>query len=128
LIPAQASSLITAAQANLITAVHFCDEGRKVCVGTFDGRFLLYNDSLQYDVSMTDVDRTQHLIGFLVAQTVMNIGDKDGSRSHRSRKKCPKPYKITGIESMNSNNSRVRTSTGERTKSNLTLLGFDYFQ
>ena len=51
LIPAQASSLITAAQANLITAVHFCDEGRKVTVGTFDGRFLLYNDLLQYDVS-----------------------------------------------------------------------------
>jgi hypothetical protein len=50
LIPAQASSQITAAQANLITAVNFCDDGRKVTVGTFDGRFLLYNDSLQYDV------------------------------------------------------------------------------
>jgi hypothetical protein len=50
LIPAQASSQITAAQANLITAVNFCDDGRKVTVGTFDGRFLLYTDSLQYDV------------------------------------------------------------------------------
>jgi hypothetical protein len=50
LIPAQASSQITAAQANLITAVNFCDDGRKVTVGTFDGRFLIYTDSLQYDV------------------------------------------------------------------------------
>jgi len=50
LIPAQASSQITAAQANLITAVNFCDAGQKVTVGTFDGRFLLYTDSLQYDV------------------------------------------------------------------------------
>jgi hypothetical protein len=50
LIPAQPSSQITAAQANLITAVNFCDDGRKVTVGTFDGRFLLYNDSLKYDV------------------------------------------------------------------------------
>jgi hypothetical protein len=50
LIPAQASSQVTAAQANLITAVNFCDDGRKVTVGTFDGRFLLYTDSLQYDV------------------------------------------------------------------------------
>jgi hypothetical protein len=50
LIPAQASPQITAAQANLITAVNFCDDGRKVTVGTFDGRFLLYTDSLQYDV------------------------------------------------------------------------------
>ena len=50
MIPAQASSQITAAQANLITAVNFCDDGRKVTVGTFDGRFLLYTDSLQYDV------------------------------------------------------------------------------
>ena len=52
LIPAQASSQITAAQANLITAVNFCDDGRKVTVGTFDGRFLLYTDSLQYDVRL----------------------------------------------------------------------------
>jgi hypothetical protein len=37
----------------------------------------------------------------------MDIGEKDGSRSHRSRKKRRKPYKITGIESMNSNNSKV---------------------
>ena len=37
----------------------------------------------------------------------MNIGEKDGSRSHRSRKKRRKPYKITGIESMNLNNSKV---------------------
>lgn len=59
LIPAQASSQITAAQANLITAVNFCDEGRKVTVGTFDGRFLLYTDSLQYDVSSV---RMAHLI------------------------------------------------------------------
>ena len=50
LIPSQVSSQITAAQANLITAVNFCDDGRKVNVGTFDGRFLLYTDSLQYDV------------------------------------------------------------------------------
>ncbi|CAF1455193.1 unnamed protein product [Adineta ricciae] len=94
LIPAQASSQITAAQANLITAVNFCDDGRKVTVGTFDGRFLLYTDSLQYD-------------------TVMNIGDKDGSRSHRSRKKRRKPYKITGIESMNSNNSKVLITSND---------------
>lgn len=38
----------------------------------------------------------------------MNIGDRDGSRNHRSRKKCRKPYKITGIEPMNSSQSRVR--------------------
>ncbi|CAF1483236.1 unnamed protein product [Adineta steineri] len=94
LIPAQASSQITAAQANLITAVNFCDDGRKVTVGTFDGRFLLYTDSLRYD-------------------TVMNIGDKDGSRSHRSRKKRRKPYKITGIESMNSNNSKVLITSND---------------
>jgi hypothetical protein len=37
----------------------------------------------------------------------MNIGDKDASRSHQSRKKRRKPCKITGIESMNSNNSKV---------------------
>ena len=128
LIPAQASSQITAAQANLITAVHFCDEGRKVCVGTFDGRFLLYNDSLQYDVSITDVKNVRDLFSSLCGQTVMNIGDKDGSRSHRSRKKCPKPYKITGIESMNSNNSRVRQWNGKSAVSSRILLGLDYFQ
>jgi len=50
LIPIQASSQIPVAEANLITAVNFCDDGRKVTVGTFDGRFLLYNNSLQYDV------------------------------------------------------------------------------
>jgi hypothetical protein len=38
----------------------------------------------------------------------MNIGEKDGSRSHRSRKKLRKPHKITGIESMNLNNSKVK--------------------
>jgi len=37
----------------------------------------------------------------------MNVGEKDGSRSHQSRKKMSKPHKITGIESMNSNNSKV---------------------
>ncbi|CAF1563152.1 unnamed protein product [Rotaria magnacalcarata] len=94
LIPAQASSQITAAQANLITAVNFCDDGRKVIVGTFDGRFLLYTDSLQYD-------------------TVMNIGDEHGSRNHRSRKKRRKPYKITGIESMNSNSSKVLITSND---------------
>lgn len=52
LIPSQASSQIAAAQANLITAVNFGDDGRKVNVGTFDGRFLLYTDALQYDVSV----------------------------------------------------------------------------
>lgn len=50
LVPVQASPLIPVAQTNLITAVNFCDEGRKVVVGTFDGRFLLYTDSLQYEV------------------------------------------------------------------------------
>ncbi|CAF1510829.1 unnamed protein product [Adineta ricciae] len=94
LIPAQASSQIPAAHANLITAVNFCDDGRKVTVGTFDGRFLVYNDSLQYD-------------------TVMNIGDKDGSRSHRSRKKRKKPYKITGIESMSSDNAKVLITSND---------------
>jgi len=43
----------------------------------------------------------------------MNIGDKDGSRSHRSRKKCRKPYKITGIESMNTNNSKVLITSND---------------
>jgi len=43
----------------------------------------------------------------------MNIGDKDGSRSHRSRKKRRKPYKITGIESMNSNNSKVLITSND---------------
>ncbi|CAF4589775.1 unnamed protein product, partial [Rotaria sp. Silwood1] len=95
-IPTQASSTITAAapQGNLITAVNFCDDGRKVIVGTFDGRFLLYTDSLQYD-------------------TVMNIGDKHGNRSHRSSKKRRKPYKITGIESMNSNSSKVLITSND---------------
>jgi hypothetical protein len=50
LIPTQVSSQIPVAEANLITAVNFCDDGRKVTVGTFDGRFLLYTNSLQYDV------------------------------------------------------------------------------
>ena len=48
---------------------------------------------------------------FSSAQTVMNIGDKDGSRSHRSRKKRKKPCKITGIESMNANNFKVGQSS-----------------
>ncbi|UJR20818.1 hypothetical protein I4U23_023930 [Adineta vaga] len=94
LIPAQASSQISAAHANLITAVNFCDDGRKVTVGTFDGRFLVYSDSLEYD-------------------TVINISDKDGSRSHRSRKKRRKPCKITGIESMNANNSKVLITSND---------------
>ncbi|CAF2557183.1 unnamed protein product [Rotaria sp. Silwood2] len=93
LIPAQASSQITAAEANLITAVNFCDDGRKVTVGTFDGRFLFYTDSLQYD-------------------TVINIGDKDASRSNRSRRRR-KPSKLTGIESMNSNNSKVLITSND---------------
>ncbi|CAF2993969.1 unnamed protein product [Rotaria socialis] len=93
LIPSQASSQITPAEANLITAVHFCDDGRKVTAGTFDGRFLFYTDSLQYD-------------------TVINISDKDGSRSNRSRKRR-KPSKITGIESMNSHNSKVLITSND---------------
>ncbi|CAF0879556.1 unnamed protein product [Rotaria sp. Silwood1] len=93
LIPAQASSQITAAEANLITAVNFCDDGRRVTVGTFDGRFLFYTDSLQYD-------------------TVIHIGDKDVTRSVRSRKRR-KPSKITGIESMNSNNSKVLITSND---------------
>ena len=43
----------------------------------------------------------------------MNIGDKDGSRSHRSRKKRRKPYKITGIEPMNLNNSKVLITSND---------------
>ncbi|CAF0943902.1 unnamed protein product [Rotaria sordida] len=93
LIPAQVSAQITAAEANLITAVNFCDDGRRVTVGTFDGRFLFYTDSLQYD-------------------TVINISDKDASRSNRSRKRR-KPSKITGIESMNSNNSKVLITSND---------------
>lgn len=31
--------------------MNFCDEGRRVTVGTFDGRFLFYSDTLQYDVN-----------------------------------------------------------------------------
>lgn len=51
LVSVQASPQIPVAQTNLITAVNFCDDGRKVTVGTFDGRFLLYSDSLQYEVN-----------------------------------------------------------------------------
>lgn len=51
LVPIQASPQIPVAQTNLITAVNFVDDGRKVTVGTFDGRFLLYSDSLQYEVN-----------------------------------------------------------------------------
>lgn len=50
LLPAQNSPQISPADGNLITAVNFCDDGRKVTVGTFDGRFFIYSDSLQYEV------------------------------------------------------------------------------
>lgn len=37
----------------------------------------------------------------------MNIGEKDASRTHRSRKKRAKPHKITGIEALNLDHSKV---------------------
>ncbi|CAF0839301.1 unnamed protein product, partial [Didymodactylos carnosus] len=77
--------------ANLITAINFCDDGKKVIVGTFDGRFIVYTDSLVYD-------------------TVMNIGDKN---NNRSRKKRRKPRKITGIEAMNLNSSKILITSND---------------
>jgi hypothetical protein len=56
----------------------------------------------------------------------MNIGDKDGSRSHRSRKKRRKPYKITGIESMNSNNSKVLRMKLILERCLILFLGFNH--
>lgn len=110
-IPAQISSQITAAQANLITAINFCNDGRNINVGTFDGRVLIYSNSLKYDVKYELIIFFLEfiLIVFFFIQTVMNIGDNDGSHGHRSRKKRRKPCKITGIEPMNTNSSKVKS-------------------
>ncbi|CAF0896212.1 unnamed protein product, partial [Didymodactylos carnosus] len=88
-IQAQTNST-SATNGNLITAINFCDDGKKVIVGTFDGRFIVYTDSLVYD-------------------TVMNIADK----SNRSRKKRRKPRKITGIEVMNLNTSKILITSND---------------
>lgn len=57
----------------------------------------------------------------------MNIGDKDGSRSHRSRKKRKKPCKITGIESMNSNNFKVGQSSIDPNRCSQSVLIIRYW-
>lgn len=69
-----------------------------------------------------------NLLYFYVFKTVMNIGDKHGGRSNRSRKKRRKPYKITGIESMNSNSSKVFSMKCLKNYLLKNFLGFNYIQ